>query len=223
MTTGFSSGVACQLDHCRRPSTRLNYQAKWTVYRGWCHRHGHSVSCATIPKVADFLLYLRRSLPLSYPSIASYHSVLSGVFRFVLPELSSYFVIHDLLRSFRLEHPLPSSHVPPWDLLRVLDFLRGPLFEPLASCSLRDLTHKVLFLVGLSTARCVGELHAVSHSFSSSGEDLFLSYLPEFSAKTESSSHSLPRSFRVRSLRDLVGALPDEFLLCPVCALKEYL
>ena len=93
----FSSGVARQLTHCRRPSTRMNYQAKWTVYREWCRRHGHSISCPSIPKVADFLLYLHRSLSLSYSSIASYRSMLSGVFRFVLPELSSHFVLHDRL------------------------------------------------------------------------------------------------------------------------------
>ena len=47
----------------------------------------------------------------------------------------------------------------------------------------------------------VGELQAVSAAVSSSsGGDLFLSYLPEFRAKSESAANPLPRSFRVRSL-----------------------
>ena len=125
--------------------------------RSWCHRHGHSVSRPTVAKVADFLLYLRSSLSLSCSSIASYSSLLSGVLHFILPELSSHFVLHILLRSFRLERPLSSSRVPPWDLLVVLQFLRGPPFEPLALASLRALTQKVLFLVSV-TARRVGEL-----------------------------------------------------------------
>ena len=58
---------------------------------------------------------------------------------------------------------------------------------------------------------------------SSSGDDLFLSYLPEFRAKTETSVRPLPHSFLVRSLRDFVGSLPDELLLCPVRALRLYL
>ena len=148
--------------------------------------------------------------------------MLSGVFRFLLPELSSHFVLHDHLRSFRLERPLPSSHVLPWDLLLVLRFLRGPPFEPLSSCSLRDLTQKVLFLVSLAMARRVGELQAVSRDVSFFGSDLYLSYLPEFRAKTESSANPLPRSFCVRSLSDFIGDLPDE-LLCPVRALRVYL
>ena len=148
--------------------------------------------------------------------------MLSATFSFVLPELSSHLVLHDL-HSFRIEHLLPSTRFPPWDLPRVLSLLRCSPFEPLDSCSLRDLTRKTLFLLSLATARRVGELRAVSSAVSSSGRDLFLSYLPEFCAKSESSSNPLPRSFRVQSLRDFVGSLPDELSLCPVRVLQIYL
>ena len=63
---GFSSAVARQLARCRRASTRVNYQAKWSVYRAWCRRHGHFVSRPSVPKIASFLLYLRRSLSISF-------------------------------------------------------------------------------------------------------------------------------------------------------------
>ena len=139
---GFTSTVARQLARCRRASTRVNYQAKWSIFRARCHRLGHSVSRPTLPKIASFLLYLRRSLSLSYSCIASYCSMLSSVFRFVLPDLASHFVLRDLLRSFRLERPLSSSRVPPWDLSLVLSFLRGAPFEPLRA------------LFGIFLARC---------------------------------------------------------------------
>ena len=126
----FSAGVAGQLAFSRRPSTRLNYQSKWSTYRAWCHFRGHSVSRPTVPKIADFLLYLRCSLHLSYFTIASYRSMLSAAFHFLLPELSSHPVLHDLLRSFRVERPQSSSRFPSWDLLRVLSLLRGSPFEP---------------------------------------------------------------------------------------------
>ena len=129
--------------------------------------------------------------------------MLIGVFRFVLPDLASHFVLCDLLRSFRLERPLSSSRVPLWDLSLVLSFLRGAPFEPLSSCSLWDLSRKVLFLVALATACWVGELQAVSAVVFESGDDIFLSYLPGFRVKAESES----RSFRVRSLDDFVGDL----------------
>ena len=63
----------------------------------------------------------------------------------------------------------------------------------------------------------------MSSAVSFSGDDVYLSYLPEFRAKTESASNPLPRSFVVKSLRDFVGNLPDELLLCPVRALRIYL
>ena len=149
--------------------------------------------------------------------------MLNAVFRFDLLEISSHPVLHDLLRSFWIERPLPSSCVPPWDLLLVLTLLRGPPFEPLTYCSLRDLSRKVLFRVSLATARRVGEFHAVSSSFSFLGGDIFLSYLPEFRAKSKSAANPLPLYFRVHSLRDFVGDFPDELLLCPVRALQIYL
>ena len=77
----------------------------------------------------------------------------------------------------------------------MLSFLRGLPFEPLSSCFLRDLTRKVLFLLSLTTARRVGELQALSSQVSSAGDDLFLSCLREFRAKTLSSVHPLPHSF----------------------------
>ena len=123
-----------------------------------------------------------------------------------------------------MERPQSSSRFPPWDLLRVLSLLRGSPFEPLESCSLQDLTRKTLFLLSLATARRVGELQTISAAVSSSsGGDLFLSYLPKFRAKSESAADPLPRSFRVRSLRDFVGSLPGELSVCLVRALQVYL
>ena len=77
---GFSLRVTHQHIFCRCPSTRMNHQAKWATYRSWCRSHGHSISRPSISKVADFLLYLLRSLHLSYSSVASYRSMLSAVF-----------------------------------------------------------------------------------------------------------------------------------------------
>ena len=68
----------------------------------------------------------------------------------------------------------------------------------------------------------MGELQAVSAEVSSSGDDLFLLYLPEFRAESESYC-PLPCSFSVHSFHDFVGDLPDELLLCPVRALRLYL
>ena len=50
-----------------------------------------------------------------------------------------------------------------------------------------------------------------------------VSYVPEFVAKSESLSRSIPRSFLVKSLSDFAAGLDDDLLLCPVRALRVYL
>ena len=132
-------------------------------------------------------------------------------------------MIHDLLCSFKVEAPCRAVRPPSWDLEAVLRYLRSPIFEPLASSSLRDLTRKTLYLVALATAKRVGEIQAlsrvVSFSFSSAG----LSYVPKFLAKTETAVHPLPRSFSIQSLKEFAAGLSEDLLLCPVRSLREYL
>ena len=93
------------------------------------------------------------------------------------------------------------SPFPSWSLAKTLEYLKGPVFEPLGSCDWRNLTKKTLFLVALATAKRIGELQAISHSISFQSEDAFLSYLPEFVAKTETLKNPVPRSFKLKSLK----------------------
>ena len=129
---GFSSAVAEQSSLARRPSSHAIYQVRWSIYRSWCHDNGHSVSCPTLAKVADFLYWLRFTRGLSVSSLRGYRSVLSAVFRFHLPSLSSDPVIRDLLRSFRPSSAERVLRPPAWDLSKVLTYLASPAFVPLS-------------------------------------------------------------------------------------------
>ena len=220
---GFSSAVAEQSSLARRPSSRAVYQARWSVYRDWCHSNGHSVSRPTLAKVADFLYWLRFSRGLSVSSLRGYRSALSAVFCFHLPSLSSDPVIRNLLRSFRLSSAERVLRPPAWDLSKVLTYLVSPAFEPLSQASFRALTMKTLFLLSLATAKRVGELQALSSVVTFVAGDACLSYIPQFVAKSESLTRSIPRSFLVKSLADFAAGLTDDLLLCPVRALRFYL
>ena len=212
---GFSSAVVEQSSLARRPSSRAAYQLRWSVYRSWCHSHGHSVSRPSLAKVADFLTWLRSSRRLG--------SMLSAVFRFHLPSLSSDPVLQDLLRSFKLSSAERVLRPPAWDLAKVLRYLNSPQFEPLSQASLRALSLKALFLLALATAKRVGELQALSSIVTFVGVDACLSYILQFVAKSESLTRSIPRSFLVKSLSDFAAGLDDDLLLCPVRALRFYL
>ena len=220
---GFSSDVARRLTRARRGSSLRIYQSKWSLYRRWCFDKGHSVSNPSIPKVAEFLLWLWRSKGLSLSAIKGYRSMLSAVFKFRLPDLGEHHVLRSLLRSFAIERPRKSIVPPPWDLDAVLRHLMSDAYEPLSSQSLRSITKKTLFLVALATAKRVGELQALSRVVSSQGADLILTYVPHFLAKTERADRPLPRHFPLKSLRDFAGDLEEGSLLCPVRALRLYL
>ena len=132
-------------------------------------------------------------------------------------------VIRDLLRSFRLSSAERVLRPPAWDLSKVLTYLVSPAFEPLSQASFRALTLKTLFLLALATAKRVGELQALSSIVTFVGGDACLSYLPQFVAKSESLTRSIPRSFLVKSLADFAAGLDTDLLLCPVRALRLYL
>ena len=64
---GFSSAVAEQSSLARRPSSRAVYQVRWSIYRGWCHSNGHSVSHPTLAKVADSCIGYSTPAALVFP------------------------------------------------------------------------------------------------------------------------------------------------------------
>ena len=173
-----------------------------------------------LSKVADFLCWLRSTKNLGVSSIRGYRSMLSAVFRFQLPSLSSHPVLRDLLRSFCLESAERQLRPPAWDLSLVLRFLNTSPFEPLSEAPLRALTQKVLFLLALATAKRVGELQALSSMVTFVHGDACLSYVPQFVAKSESLTRSIPRSFLVKSLSvlRLVWMTISYFARCGLCA-----
>ena len=220
---GFSMRVAQQVSFARRPSSRAGYQSKWLVFRHWCRSEGHSISHPSLPKIADFLFWLRRYRRLSVSSVMGYRSLLSAVFKSVLPEISISPVLHVLLRSFQAEAPIREVRPPSWDLNIVSSFLRSSSFQPWTTFSLRDLTLRTLFLFSLATATRGGEIQALSHRVSFSSSAAGLSYVPELVAKTEATLRPLPCSFEVPYLGDFAAGMPEDLLRCPVRAFSEYL
>ena len=208
--------------NARRRSTIVNYQHKWKKFRQWCGQRGHTVSRPSSSKFADFLLHLRRTCGLSVSAVKGYKSMLNSVFSLKGFDLAEDPVLKNLVKAFEVEVPRVRVRAPTWNLDVVLKALTLPPFEPLVSSSFRELTKKTLFLLALATAKRVGELQALAHSFVWQGGDAILSYLPEFVAKTETLLNPLPREFRLKSLSGILGNGDEELLLCPVRALRIF-
>ena len=98
------------------------------------------------------MYYLRYTRGLGVSSLRGYRSVLSVVFRFHLPSLSSDQVLRILLRSFHLSSAECVLRPHTWDLSMVLTYLVSPAFEPLSQASFRALPLTTLFLLALATA-----------------------------------------------------------------------
>ena len=139
------------------------------------------------------MCFLRLEKQLSISATKGYHLTLSAVFKSCLQEL----VWRDLIQSFDMQRPQHPVHPPSWDLVKVLTYLCGPVFEPLRRKSLRIVKMTVAFLLALATAKHVGGLQALSGRMKFLGPEISVSYLPEFVAKTESKRNPLSRSFLV--------------------------
>ena len=119
----FCSTVAGQIVFCRRQSTRLNYQARWGTYRKWCRDFGYRSSSPSIVKIAEFFTYMLQRKGAALSTIKGYRAMLSAVFKFTLPEISTSPILKDLIRPFEISAPRPLFPPPPWDLDKVLQFL----------------------------------------------------------------------------------------------------
>ena len=103
-------------------------------------------------------------------------------------------------------------------------YLVSPAFEPLSQASFRALPLTTLFLLALATAEMSWEATgSLSSIVTFVAGDECLSYIPQFVAKSESLTRSIPRSFLVTSLADFAAGLDYDLLLCPVRALRLYL
>ena len=154
--------------------TRLNYQARWREFRKWCREFHHRPSEPAIPKITEFFIFLFRAEKTAVSTIKGYRSMPSSVYKFCLPEISTSPILKDLTLSFEISAPLPVHRSPSWDLDKVLKYLSGPPFEPLAEASFRNKTRKARSLLTMATAKRVGSLQALSFSVSHQGDDLVL-------------------------------------------------
>ena len=68
-----------------------------------------------------------------------------SVFKYRVPELLDSFVLRDFIHSIEIERPRRPMGPPSWDLVKVLTYLRGSVFEPLSSKPLRVVMKKIAF------------------------------------------------------------------------------
>lgn len=168
----FSQRAHDTIQNSRKPSTRKSHYFKWLCFLRWLPEGHNSPETTDLPVVFDFLLHLvdcglsHSSIRVYLSALSAYHTLVDGHSLFSHP-LSKRF-----LRGLLLSHP-PVKHTKcTWDLPLVLRCLTRHPFEPAATCDLRLLSMKTLFLVAITSARRVSELAALD------SRTEFLSFLP---------------------------------------------
>ena len=191
----------------------------------WCHERGASARRATLPQVADFLIFLREVKKLTLPTIKGYRAAIALVLRANNTDVSGAPELNALLRSMTLELPPERSKTPKWDLSVALAALLEAPYEPLDKAELKFLTHKTVFLLAFASAKRVSELQALSGAFQHKPDWSAVSFdfAENFLAKNQ-----IPDGTRNKLRAFLIPALgrgasdQSDLLLCPIRALRIY-
>lgn len=116
---------------------------------------------------------------------------------------------------------VPRTLKEQWDLPLVLDYLRGPLFEPLDKATFRNLTRKTVFLLQVASQRRVSWTQAchTSPAYTRFEDDgvTFVPYLPYEKNTTETWSPSPVHILEFRKFS------PEDEVYCPIRSLKHYI
>ena len=227
---GLPPSVVETIQSARASSTRGLYAYKWRAFEQWCEdQNVLPFQCS----IVDVLTFLQGLLDkgLSFSTIKVYLAAISAChigFDGVTPGAHPLAV--RFLKGVRRLRPVVKSSIPSWDLVLVLEALCGPPFEPIESVDMKFVSYKTALLLALTSAKRVGDLHALSvHSsctqFTSDGSKVTLrpnaAYLPKvipaaYNSMTFELSSFCPPPFASEELRRL-------HCLCPVRMLRTYI
>lgn len=227
---GLPPNVVATIQSARASSTRGLYAYKWRAFEQWCQdRHVLPFQCS----IVDVLTFLQELLDrgLSFSTIKVYLAAISAChvgFDGVTP--GAHPLTMRFLKGVRRLRPVLKPSVPSWDLPLVLEALCGPPFEPIESVDMKFLSYKTALLLALTSAKRVGDLHALSvhpscTQFTPDGSKVTLrpnaAYLPKiipaaYSSMTFELLSYCPPPFASEEQRRLRS-------LCPVRALRTYI
>ena len=139
-----------------------SYANRWKLFSGWCGSQNVDPEHCSVPVLLKYLqTWLDQGL--SSSTIKMYVAAISARHAFVDGRsVGSHAVVgRFLIGALRLRPP-HAVQVPSWDLPAVLEALCSPPFGPLENTVLRWLSCKTAFLLAVTSAKWVGELHALS-------------------------------------------------------------
>ena len=142
--------------------------------------------------------------------------------------VGSHYLVSQFLKGAQRRRPSKVTVVPSWDLTLVLRSVCRPPFEPIGEAELRWLSAKTAFLLAVTSAKRVGELHALSVSqmcmrWYPGGSGVTLLPNPSFLPKRGPSSQ-VNQAIELAAFSPPSSSQATELSeqLCPVWTLKAY-
>ena len=210
--------------------TRLMYANRWKVFSGWCDSQNVDPEHFSIPVLLKYLQTLLDK-GLSASTIKVYVAAISAQHAFMDGRsVGSHALVGRFLKGVIRLRPPRAVRVPSWDLPAVLEALCSPPFEPLEHSELRGLYCKTAFFLAVTSAKRVGELHALSIAsdclqWNSDGSGVTMCPNPSFLPKRLSAFH-VNQAISLATFAPELGVEglpPNASFLCPVHALKQYI
>lgn len=208
----------------RAPSTNALYANRWRLFSKWCLAQGVEPTRCPTPAILQFLQSLfdkgltPSTIKVYAAAISAHHARVDG------RTVGSHPLVARFLRGALRLRPPRRARVPTWDLPLVLQALCNAPFEPMLTADVSWLSMKTAFLLAITSAKRVGELHALSVGgdclqWHPDGSGVTLWPNPSFLPKTLSSGFvNQPLSLSAFTAAQGEGSE----LLCPVRALRMY-
>ena len=132
---GFSSPVALRIEAPQRHSTRIVYEAKWSVLVRWCETSQVDFRSPSTKQIADFLLHLFQEKNLQPSTIDGYRSAIADKLGNASVNVSKDENLNHLLDSFHRDRPKGHREFPPgtspWFCINLPNPLLSPSERPL--------------------------------------------------------------------------------------------
>lgn len=205
----------------------MQYNNRWKLFSSWCKGRSEDPVHCSLPTILEFLQSLLgkgrtpSTLKVYVAAISCHHAMIGNA------TVGSHNLVSLFLKGAQRLNPPSALRTPAWELDLVLDTLCGPPFEPLARAELKWLSYKTAFLLAITSAKRVSELHALSVSntcmrWNPDGSGVTLWPNVAFLPKVLSTSH-LNQPIRLAQFNPPPGERTDRLeRLCPVRALRAY-
>lgn len=169
LARGLSQETAATILAAKSDATVRQYANSWGHFVRWCEGQDIDPSSSTIQMILNYFSYcFQKGLAFNtvkarVSAISAYHKTFGGS-RSGKLSLAAHPDVQAFFKGAMRKYPPIRDRVPAWDLPTVLQVLKYTPFEPLDSLSLRELTHKAVLLLAVTSAKRLGELHAIDIS-----------------------------------------------------------